>query len=334
LPDATPTSTSQPSLRRRDKRWLAVQAVATLVVAWFVVKALRAQWHAVERQPLELHPNWLIILASAFVVLGQYTVLIEAWRRILVAWKASIGFWPAVRIVSVSRLGLYVPGRIWQMTAMSTMAEREGVKWQAAVGSSVLNTVVNIAMGFLVALVAGWRSFDTISQGRTGLGVTLLAVVLGAVLLLPTALPLILGTARRLTKKDLPDVTLPHRAVYLAIGANILAWLLYGAAFQLFVLGMTGSAPGSFADYVTAFAWPYLVGYLALVVPGGFGVRELALAAALGALHLATPATAAVIAVSSRLWLSLLEIVPGLLFLRRTSGSHSRAPRVPRAPTT
>jgi hypothetical protein len=113
--------------------------------------------------------------------------------------------------------------------------------------------------------------------------------------------------------------------VYWAIGANIVAWLLYGAAFQLFVLGMTGSAPGSFADYVTAFAWPYLLGYLALVVPGGIGVREGALAVALGALHLATPATAAVVAVSSRLWLSLLEVVPGLLFLKRTGRSRSRA---------
>ena len=303
-----------------------MQVAATIVVAWFVGKALIAQWHAVQHQPIELHPNWLIIVASALVVLAAYAVLIEAWRRILVAWKTSLDFWAAVRIMSVSRLGLYVPGRVWQMSAMMKMAQTEGVKWQAAVGSSVLNTIVNIAMGFLVALLAGWRSFDTISQGRTGLGVTLLVVVLSAVLLLPTALPLILSAARRMTGKDLPDVTLPHRAVYLAIIANIVAWLLYGAAFQLFVLGLTGDAPGSYSDYVTAFAWPYLVGYLALVAPGGIGVRELALAVALGALHLAPPATAAVIAVSSRLWLSLLEVVPGLLFLRRTGGSRSRAP--------
>ena len=300
--------------------------VATLVVAWFVGKALVAQWRAVRGQPIELHPNWPIILASGLVVLATYAVLIEAWRRILVAWNTSVAFWPAARIMSVSRLGLYVPGRIWQMTAMTEMARREGVKPAAAVGSSVLNTVVNIAMGFLVALVAGWRSFDTISHGRTGLGVTLLVVVLGAVLLLPSALPLILDAARRVTVKSLPDVTLPHRAVYVAIGANILAWLLYGAAFQLFVLGMTGSAPGSYADYVTAFAWPYILGYLALVVPGGLGVREGALALALGTLKLATPPTALVIAVSSRLWLSLLEVIPGVLFLKRSGGSRPRAP--------
>jgi hypothetical protein len=104
------------------------------------------------------------------------------------------------------------------------------------------------------------------------------------------------------------------------------AWLLYGAAFELFVLGMTGSAPGSYADYVTSWAWSYLAGYLAVIVPGGLGFREAALALSLNTLNLASPSTAAVIAVSSRLWLSVLEVVPGVLFLKRAGGSRSRAP--------
>ena len=300
--------------------------VATAVVAWFVVRALVGQWRAVRGQPLEIHPSWALIVASAVVVLAAYAVLIEAWRRMLVAWNTSLAFWPAVRIMSVSRLGLYVPGRIWQMTMMATMAKQSGVKPAAAAGSSVLNTAVNIAMGFLVALTAGWRSFGQVSQGRTGVGVALLVVVLSAILLLPSALPIMLRWARRITGRNLAEVILPHRAVYVAIVANIVAWLLYGAAFELFFRGMTGDAPGSYSDYVTAFAWPYLVGYLALVVPGGLGVREAALAVALGELHLATPATATVVAVSSRLWLSVLELVPGLLFWIGAGRSRSRAP--------
>lgn len=309
---------------------MGAQVAATIVIAVFVVRTLIDQWHAVRGQPIDVHPNWPIIAASAGVVLATYAVLIEAWRRILVSWDASLPFWPAARIMSVSRLGLYVPGRVWQITAMAGMAKSANVNVSAAAGSAILNTVLNIAMGFLVALVAGWRSFDAISQGRTGLGVALLVFVLSAVLLLPTALPFILDAARKVTGKDVPAVTLPHRAVYLAIVANIVAWLLYGAAFELFVLGVTGHAPGAYTDYVTAFAWPYLAGYLALIVPGGLGVREGMLAITLAELHLATPATAAVIAVSSRLWLSVLEVVPGVLFLLLTRAGKSRS----RSPTT
>jgi uncharacterized membrane protein YbhN (UPF0104 family) len=306
-----------------------VQIGATIIVAWFIVKQLYAQWHDVERQPLDLQPNWGWIVLGALVVLAAYGVLIEAWRRILVAWRASIGFWPAARIMSISRLGLYVPGRIWQVTAMAEMARRAKVNPVAATGSSVLNTIVNIAMGFLVAIVAGGRSLAQISHGATGTRVALLVVALGAILLLPSALPLILGAARRVLKRDLPDVTLPHRAVYVAIVANVVAWILYGAAFQLFVRGMTGSSPGSIADYVAVWAWSYLAGYLAVVVPGGLGVREAALAFALSGLKLASPPTSLVIAVTSRLWLSVVELVPGLLFLIESRRSRSRAPQPP-----
>jgi hypothetical protein len=301
-----------------------VQVVATIIVAWFIVKTLVGQWRAVAGQPLEINPNWALIVASAAVVLALYAVLIEAWRRILVAWKATLAFWPAARIMSISRLGLYVPGRVWQIAMMARMAQNAKVNPVAAAGSSVLNTFVNIAMGFLVALVAGWRSFDRLSHGRTGVGVALVVIAVAAIVLLPFALPIMLRLARRVTGRDLADVTLPHRAVYVAVVANIVAWLMYGAAFQLFVRGMTGSAAGSYADYLTAFAWPYLVGYLAVVVPGGLGVRELMLAVTLDALNLAAPPTSVVIAVSSRLWLSVLELVPGLLFLIADRRSRSR----------
>jgi hypothetical protein len=301
-----------------------VQIVATVIVAWFVVRTLVAQWSEVRRQPLTIHLDWRYIVAASVVVLAAYVVLIEAWRRILVSLKASLGFWTAARIVSVSKLGLYVPGKVWQVTAMVAMAKRANVDPAAAAGSALLNTIVNIAMGFLVALAAGWRSFDQVSQGRTQLGVVLLVLVLGSILLLPTMLPRILDAAGRLTRRTFSIATLPHRAVYVAIVANIIAWLLYGAAFELFVRGVSGSAPGAYPDYVTAWAWPYLVGYLAIVVPGGLGFREGALAVTLASLHLAAPQTAAVIAITSRLWLSVLELVPGLLFYVRAGGSRSQ----------
>jgi hypothetical protein len=261
-----------------------------------------------------------VLLASVAVVLLIYALLVETWRRIVINWERTrtpvdFGFWTAARIWSISNLGRYVPGKVWQIGAMATLAERAGVSPVAAVGSSILNVIVNISTGFLVALIAGWKSFDQLSRGYTTVGVVLLVIVMGSVLLLPIALPILLDIARRMTGKDLAMGTVPHRAVYLAIAGNVAAWLLYGAAFQLFVRGVTGQATGSFPNYVTAWAWPYIFGYLAFFLPGGIGVREGALALALGVLQLATPQTALVIAATSRLWLTVTELLPGLTFL-------------------
>jgi hypothetical protein len=320
LPSATPTSTSPPSRARRSRLWLVGQLVVTAVVLWYVGKALVEQWRTFSGQPLTIDADWPVLLASVAVVLLIYALLVETWRRIVINWERTrtpvdFGFWTAARIWSISNLGRYVPGKVWQIGAMATLAERAGVSPVAAVGSSILNVIVNISTGFLVALIAGWKSFDQLSRGYTTVGVVLLVIVMGSVLLLPIALPILLDIARRMTGKDLAMGTVPHRAVYLAIAGNVAAWLLYGAAFQLFVRGVTGQATGSFPNYVTAWAWPYIFGYLAFFLPGGIGVREGALALALGVLQLATPQTALVIAATSRLWLTVTELLPGLTFL-------------------
>ena len=320
MPCATPPSPIPPSRARRNKLWLVGQLVVTAVVLWFVGQALVKQWREFSGQPLTIDANWPVLAASVGVVLLTYALLIETWRRIVVDWESSrkpprFGFWTAARIWSVSNLGRYVPGKVWQIGAMATLAERAGVSPVAAAGSSILNVIVNIATGFLVALIAGWRSFDALSRGYTTVGVVLLVVVLGGVLLLPTALPILLDVARRMTGKSLAMGTVPHRAVYVAIAGNVAAWLLYGAAFELFVRGITGEASGTYANYVTAWAWPYIFGYLAFFAPGGLVVREGALTLSLGVLGLAKPQTALVIAVTSRLWLTVTELLPGLTFL-------------------
>ena len=329
MPSAIPTSTTPPSRARRSRLWLVGQLVVTAVVLWYVGKALIEQWRGFSGKPLTINADWPVLAASVVVVLLTYALLIETWRRIVINWESRrqptrFGFWTAARIYCISNLGRYVPGKVWQIGAMTTLAKRAGISPVAAAGSSILNVIVNIATGFLVALIAGWQSFDALSRGYTTVGIVLVVVVMAGVLLLPTALPMLLDVARRMTGKDLALGTVPHRAVYLAIAGNVAAWLLYGAAFELFVRGVTGQAPGHFANYVTAWAWPYIFGYLAFFLPGGLGVREGALTLALGVLQLATPPTALVIAATSRLWLTITELLPGLAFL--AAGWHRRPP--------
>lgn len=327
MPDATPTSTAPPSPARRNRLWVAAQLLIAAILIGFIGKSLVDQWREFRGTPLTVALNWPRILASAAVVLVTYAVLIETWRRIVSAWGSTMSFADAARIWCISNLGRYVPGKVWQIGAMTTLAERVGVSPIAAAGSAILNTIVNIATGFLVALVAGWRSFNTLSKGHAVLGAGLLIVIIGGVMLLPVLMPALLGVARRFTGRTLAVAAIPHRAIYLSLAGNIVAWLLYGAAFQLFVHGVIGPAPGTFADYVTAYAWPYVLGYLVLVAPGGIGVRDGALALALTALGIATPPQAVLITVTSRLWLTVLELLPGLVYMalgRRPEPKPSR----------
>jgi hypothetical protein len=299
------------------------------VVLWYVGKSLIGQWRAYADAPMEVHFHWGFILASGTVVLLTYALLIDLWRRILAEWGATIHFSDAVRIWCVSNLGKYVPGKVWQILAMGRLAQRVDVPAAAAAGSAILNTVVNIAVGFVVAVVTGFRGLNDITHGNATLSIGFSIAAICGVLLLPIAIPRMTQLAERLTGRALSMGDLPARAVYLAIAGNTIAWLLYGFAFQLLVYGVLGRAPGPWTGYVAVYALSYVIGYLVFFTPGGVGTREIVQTTGLATLGLANPKEAAIIAVVSRLWLTVLEVLPGLYYLAREARLRS-TPQPPR----
>jgi len=295
-----------------------VQLVVTAIILWFVAVRLIDEWRKFRGTPIEVHPRWGLIVLSCVVVLTTYAVLVETWRRIVVGWGERLGFVDAARIWSVSALVRYLPwNQVFQVGAFAELARRQRISPAIAAGAALINTAVNIATGFVVALVAGWAAVDTLSNGHAVLGVTLTVILFCGLLVLPMLLPRVLDAIRRITGRSLDIGTLPHRVLYQAVAGNLVAWVLYGIALQLFVAGILGVTRGSTADYIAVWAVAYVLGYLAFAMPAGIGARELALVDALSVVGLATVGQGAVIAVTARLWVTVLEIIPALIFLAR-----------------
>ena len=76
-----------------------------------------------------------------------------------------------------------------------------------------------------------------------------------------------------------------------------------------------GSVGGTWGEWTAIFVGPYLVGFISFFAPAGLGMRELAMAEALQRSGLAAGALAALLVLASRVWLTLLEIIPGVLLL-------------------
>jgi hypothetical protein len=142
--------------------------------------------------------------------------------------------------------------------------------------------------------------------------------------LAPVVVPRLAALAGRMTRRELTIPRVPPSAVWVAAVSTVASWLLYGTAFFLFAHGITPHATGNASSYIAVYTGSYLAGYLALFAPGGVGVREAVLVIAMPRFGLASAADAAVIAVTSRLWLTILEIVPGLLLFRSGSTQTAR----------
>ena len=296
---------------RKALRYLSwILAAAVVVVVGLNLGRGLAELRA---HPLPRSPRWGLVLLSGAVFLSGHAVLVQTWRSMLACWDARLPFWGAARIWSVSNLARYLPGKIWNIGAMGAMSRNVGVSPVAASGSAILSTLVNLLAGFAVAVIAGRALLEQSSHGRGAIAI--LIIVIAALLLVaaPWLMPRLAPIIARLAGRRV-EATLPARAVVYALVGNVVAWLLYGAAFQLFVYGLLGSLAGAYAEYLAAYTISYILGYLFLFAPAGIGVREGVMVTVLTYAGLTTAPEAALVALTSRVWLTLLEVVPGFLF--------------------
>jgi uncharacterized membrane protein YbhN (UPF0104 family) len=293
--------------------WKSIQLALTLAVVGFAGWYLWKQWSAATDNGyrFDFQVGWLA--AASVVILATFAVLIETWRRVLRQLGSQLSFGTAARIWMVSNLGKYVPGRIWALTTMAMMAGEHGVPVGVVGASSVVIMAANVATGFAVVLL---MSAGTVQRLAGGLA-AIVAAMVGLFVLLFAA-PYIATHwnrfAARFHKAQL-TVSIPPAAIAVAIVGTTVSWFAYGFAFMLFVHSIIGSSAAPYSAFVTANAASYLVGYLMIIAPAGIGFREVALVTLLPALKIATGPQAAVITIASRIWLTLLEIVPSLVAL-------------------
>ncbi|HEY7634938.1 MAG TPA: lysylphosphatidylglycerol synthase domain-containing protein [Gemmatimonadales bacterium] len=299
-------------------RWVkwAQWAMALLIIG-FAARALVRNWDALRSQPLawRIDPAWIGL--SAVTVWLMYALLILAWRTMLVSWGQALEVWSAARIWTVSSLGKYLPGKVWAIAGMALMAQQAGVAPWAATGSAVILQVLAIGTGAAVAGLTGAGTLELAHPGaRAALALLVTASLIGiAMLLWP---PMLTWLLRRAAPGSDARPAPAAGAIGLGIVANSVAWVGYGAALWLLARGVLPAAPLDLSAAIAVFTASYLAGFLALLAPGGLGVREgvfiLMLQGPLGI------GAATGLAVASRLLLTVTELgaaVPFLVFPRR-----------------
>lgn len=306
---------------RRWYRWVG-QLVLLGGVAVFVWRSLRRSLGDFGTLRLPEDVSWSLVVASGFTILLTYGLLIVAWMSVLRGWSERLPFTSAARIWCLSNLGRYVPGKIWAFAGMALLAEREGIRGWSAVGAALVMQVLALGTGAAVAITTVAASGATGGPGPITLGAAL-AVTVATVAALSA--PLLVRLVDRLTGRRFNLRPTSAGAVALGAGATLTSWFSYGIALWLLARAFVPESGLSFAVATGAFATGYIVGLMAVVVPGGLGVREGVLLSVL-APWLGVPA-AGIVTVASRLMLTLAEVTAalGAMIFSRGRGKHSVA---------
>ena len=299
--------------------WRVLQVVAGVALVGLAARSIVLNWQALHAQPIEWRISFGWIVASVVVVFAAYTVLIEAWRRVVLSMGERLGFAQATRIWFLASLGKYVPGKVWAVAGAAVLAQRAGVDPSVAVAGALVLQALALASGATAVALTARDAFQAVGPGMVPVAGAVIALALAGIVALSSQ-PL-LDRISRLLPSSLP----PLRAISpgmlaAAFLANFVAWIAYGVALLFLAKGLLPEVHLSLPQAVGVFTCSYLVGFIALFAPGGLGPREsvflLMLAGDIGL------KPAAALALASRLLLTGTEVLPAVPLLLRRGGAN------------
>lgn len=258
----------------------AVALVIVAAVGWQFAKLLGSP--DLQAYPVTVRLEYLV--PAGFLYLGCHTLWGSFFYLLLRFEGANVPWLVGVRTYFVSQFGKYLPLKVWVIVMRVEMLNRYGVTRDVAGVTGVYETLVSMGAGAVIGVcLLPWTGFGAELEAAVGPSGWFVFVGVGG-------FPLLLGVlnklaARIVRKSRGPDARpLPSPSVrLLALGLLLdsAGWCLLGLSLWCVIQGLTpGDYPLTGETYLqclSAVALSYVAGFLALVLPGGLGARELLL---------------------------------------------------------
>jgi len=290
-----------------------LQIVGLGAALWYLVDTAREHWDGLTQ--IAVHLSLLPLVIASVLTVMTYGFLVWVWAWSLGWWGQRLRYGTALRMWFVTNLARFIPGTVWQFASLTTEAMAHSVSAVAATAAMLFQQLVLLGTGIALtlALAPGLLGAQALPWPPGTMLVAVSLAVAGVVILLPVVTPVLERWTSRILRRDVAWPAPGRAELALYVAGLIGPWLVYGVAFWLFGIGTLGQAAPPLALAVAAFTASYVAGIIFIVAPGGLGIREAALVAAL-APHVGS-AAALFLAIGSRLWLTALEIVTAVVVL-------------------
>ena len=309
-----------------------LQVLGTLLVILFFGLALYSQLPQILKYNWVLDPAYLGLGVLLLILRGP--VVVYGWYSTLRVLGHPLPFLKCIRIGYHSALARYLPGQMWYAVSRVYLAEKEGVPRVITAVSIFVETAMLVvgaalvtAIGVTIQLVlpvnaGGLSSTLDLLLGRNSavwlatVGV-LLTLLLIAVVLQPRLIFTALNWALSKLGRQPVDVQLSRRNMLRLLWPFALNWVHYGVMSFVLTAALYPTLDWSHLPAVIGlFTAAWLVGFLTVIVPQGFVVREGLVFTFLTTLIGVPAPVATAAAVLSRGWTMLSEALWALISTR------------------
>ncbi|MBN2788946.1 MAG: flippase-like domain-containing protein [Candidatus Delongbacteria bacterium] len=291
----------------RNKIFIRITKLTLLVIVlFFVVKNIIDNFSNIKEINIS-DLNYGFILPALIVSVISMFIPVFAWKYLLGTLGSDLKLSKAVRIWFISNLGRYIPGKVWQISGLIVLSNKEGVAKKVSSTSVIYSQIVaNLTGLFLGSLLMSqdhnnpeYYAYPWFAYNIIGIAVILMV--------LPYFINNFIDYALKLLKKPKNEFKIGYLNFSIYTSMQFMNWLIMGLSFVIFVNIFTELSV--IQHPVSLFILPisWTAGLLAIFAPGGIGVREGIMTFYL--LMFIDPAYAAVIPWIYRIWLTFFEML-------------------------
>ncbi len=287
------------------------------ILLYFLYRQISNHWEDIKQYQWEIDYQYLIFSIIAGLI--TFSIMATVWKKVIGTFGYNLRIRDAFRIVYLSDLGRYIPGKIWQLFGVLYLAKQKGIPPEQAGASFALVQMFAIPASFLVFVICAQIEPALLIDHIGLLGEKASYFITGSMIVVclilifwPSKILKIGNWILRRLKRPEVEFRLDKKVAMIIFLGYCIGWTCYGTAFWLFIKAVTVESDISPVVCIGLFNAAYQIGYLTLVAPGGFGPRELVMGTML------TPFVGPIgpaIAIAARLWAIVIEAMAALIAL-------------------
>lgn len=247
-----------------------------LSVVFFFYKAFSANWANVQSYTPNL--NYLFIVLSFISILSTYLLTTYAWFLILnsLSSNVKITFSECVATVNTSSLIKYIPGKVWSYALQMYWLAKKGFSKSLILYVNMITVFITLITALILGL--GYLIFSASAFSATVSIASFVILILFDVAFIKynsTIFNNTITVINKLFKREIKYFDTSKKVLIYLHVINIVAAFCYGMGAYLACIGI--GIEVAHRDMFTVMASMIIsdvIGFLAIIVPGGLGVRE------------------------------------------------------------
>lgn len=315
----TPSSTRSKAFKDMESKWdkkkihLLKKACAFLVIIgifYLLGKNLYQNFAEISHYQWSIKYELLILSILCLVI--NLTISSYVWKKILSFFHTSLPFDQSFKIMSVSGMGKYIPGKVWQYLSQIYLGQKVGLAKRVTFFSMVLLFIAYNLVGILLFLFSlfFWQRFSPFLI----FSLLVIFILISLAIFYPPILNKVLKILLHLFKKEPLTIKAGFDQIVKILLILIVDWVIFGIGVYFLVNSFYWANLSQTVILCGIFAISVISGILSFFVPAGLGVRE---GVQSYLLSLFIPVSMAIlISLVMRVWITLGELVCFLIALK------------------